>query len=90
MPLLSVLYVLAKVWAEVFWKDASTDQSIVDSFKPLTTLNKTLFVLPICILAFTTLYIGLNAEMIIKVADRISNEMLDKTPYIQAVLGNKN
>ncbi len=81
------LYVLAKVWAEVFWKDASTDESVVDSFKPLNSFSKVLLVLPIFILAVTTLYIGLNAEMIIKVADRISTEMLDKTPYIHAVLG---
>ena len=55
------LYVLAKLWAEVFWKDASEDAVIIDKFKPLNTFNKVLLVLPIGILAFTTLYIGLNA-----------------------------
>jgi len=81
------LYVLAKLWVEVFWKDAADDAAIVDKFKPLNSLNKVLLVLPIGILASTTLYIGLNAEMIIQVADKISTEMLDTRPYIKAVLG---
>jgi len=84
------LYVISKLWSDVFWKDADTDDiAVVDSFKPLSTLNKVILVLPICLLACTSLFIGLNAEFIIKVADRISNEMLDTTPYIQAVLGHK-
>ncbi|MET3114323.1 multicomponent Na+:H+ antiporter subunit D [Pedobacter sp. CG_S7] len=81
------LYVIAKLWSEVFWKDAAKDEGIVDSFKPLQFYKKVLLVLPIGILTLTTLYIGLNAEMIIKVADKISTEMLDTRPYIHAVLG---
>jgi multicomponent Na+:H+ antiporter subunit D len=81
------LIVIAKMWAEVFWKDAPKDEALVDSFRPLPTLKKTMLVLPIGILAMTTLYIGLNAEMIIKVASQIANEMLDTRPYIKAVLG---
>ena len=81
------LYVLAKLWSEVFWKNASTDLVIVDSFHPLKTYKKILLVLPIGILTLTTLYIGLNAEMVIQVADKIATEMLDTRPYINAVLG---
>ena len=81
------LYVIAKLWSEVFWKDAAQDEGIVDSFKPLEFYKKVLLVLPIGLLTLTTLYIGLNAEMIIKVADKISTEMLDTRPYINAVLG---
>ncbi|WP_432711584.1 proton-conducting transporter membrane subunit [Pedobacter sp.] len=81
------LYVIAKLCGQVFWKNASTDVDIIDSFEPLKFHKKVLLVLPIGILAFTTLYIGLNAEMIIKVADKISTEMLDTRPYIKAVLG---
>ncbi len=81
------LYVIAKLWSEVFWKKAATGEGIVDSFKPLSTINKVALVLPIGILASATLFIGLNAEFIIQVAGRISNEMMDTTPYIKAVLG---
>lgn len=81
------LYVIAKLWAEVFWKEASITEPLTDTFGTLGLLRKTLLVLPIGILAAVTLSIGLNAEFIIQVVDRISNEMLDTTPYIKAVLG---
>jgi multicomponent Na+:H+ antiporter subunit D len=81
------LYVIAKLWAEVFWKEASITEPLTDTFGTLGLLRKTLLVLPIGILAAVTLFIGLNAEFIIQVVDRISNEMLDTTPYIKAVLG---
>ncbi|EOR93569.1 Na(+) H(+) antiporter subunit D [Arcticibacter svalbardensis MN12-7] len=81
------LYVIAKLWAEVFWKEASTDEIVADSFQPLSRFKKTLLILPIGILACTSLFIGLYAEFIIQVANRISNEMLDPSPYIKAVLG---
>jgi len=83
------LFVVAKLWSEVFWKDASQDDMIVDNFKALKSGRKTLMVLPIAILASASLFIGLNAEFIIQVTDRIANEMIDTTPYTQAVLGNK-
>lgn len=83
------LMVIAKMWSEVFWKDAPSAPEIplVDSFMPLSKLKKTLLVLPIGLLAMTTLFIGLNAEMVIRVAEQIANEMLDTRPYIKAVLG---
>jgi len=81
------LFVIAKLWSEVFWKDRSAADTFEDSFKPLSGLKKALLVLPIGLLAATSLFIGFNAEFIIQVSDRISNEMLDTTPYVKAVLG---
>lgn len=81
------LYVIAKLWAEVFWKDTVVDDLVVDNFKLLERPQKVLLVLPICILCAVSLIIGLNAEFIIQVADRISTEMLDTSFYVQAVLG---
>jgi multicomponent Na+:H+ antiporter subunit D len=81
------LFLVAKVWSEVFWKDSSKEEFIIDKFEPLVQYKKVLLVLPIGILALTSLYIGLNAEMIIQVADRIANEMTDTSFYIKAVLG---
>lgn len=81
------LIVIAKLWSEVFWKEASADEVVVDSFNPLSPLKKMMLILPIGILASATLLIGLNAEMIVQTADRISNEMLDTSAYIKAVLG---
>ncbi len=81
------LYLMARIWSEVFWKDASSETFIEDKFEPLGKYKKMLLVLPICFLALTSLYIGLNAEMIIQVADKIANEMVDTSFYIEAVLG---
>src|SRR5690606_30819133 len=81
------LYLMAKIWSEVFWKEASAETFIEDKFEPLKTYKKVLLVLPICFLALTSLYIGLNAEMIIQVADRIANELVDTSFYVKAVLG---
>lgn len=81
------LIVIAKLWAEVFWKENRAENPATDNFKPLSALRKTLLVLPIGILGAATLFIGLNAEFIIQVAGRISTEMLDTSKYIEAVLG---
>lgn len=81
------LYLVAKIWSEVFWKDASQAEFIVDKFEPLNRYKRVLLVLPIGILAGTSLYIGLNAETIIQVADRIADELVDTSFYIEAVLG---
>ena len=83
------LYLMAKIWSEVFWKEASSEAFIEDKFEPLNTYKKVLLVLPVCFLAFTSLYIGLHAEMIIQTADRIANEMADTSFYIEAVLGKR-
>jgi multicomponent Na+:H+ antiporter subunit D len=81
------LYVIAKLWAEVYWKDAQQSEQQKDTFIELTPLKKTLMILPLGILALPTLFIGLNAEFVIQLVDRISNEMLNTAPYIKAVLG---
>lgn len=81
------LFLMAKVWSKVFWKDASTDAIIVDKFESLNRYEKKLLVLPIGLLAFISLFIGLNVEMIVQVADRIADGMMDTSLYINAVLG---
>lgn len=81
------LYVIAKLWSQVFWKNASSDEIIVDSFKAMPRQRQLFFTAPILLLTITTLFIGLNAEFIISVADRIASEMINPTLYIEAVLG---
>lgn len=80
------LYVIAKLWSQVFWKAASEDIIIQDNFKLLNLQKKVLLVAPIALLAMCTLYIGLNAEMIINVSSRIAGELLDPALYIKAVM----
>lgn len=81
------LVLIAKFWAAVFWKDASEDDIIQDAFSEMPVNKKIFFVVPIIFLTVITLYIGFNAEMIIRVSDKIAGEMMDTTPYVRAVLG---
>ncbi len=84
------LFVIAKMWAQVFWKDAPDQEIIEDKFAGMVGYKRTMLILPVVILASASLYIGLNAEAIIHVADQIATQLLDTSPYINAVLGGQN
>lgn len=85
------LYVIAKMWADVFWKSPPTENNpLEDRFQTMPLLKKSLLVAPIALLAFISLYIGLGAENIILVTQRIAAEMMNTAPYVQAVLGTVN
>ncbi|MBD1423557.1 Na+/H+ antiporter subunit D [Sphingobacterium chuzhouense] len=83
------LYVIAKMWSEVFWKNPPASEGMENLFAPMPPYKKILMVLPIGLMALATLYIGLNAEAIVKVTDIISTQLMDPSAYIDAVLGNK-
>lgn len=84
------LYVIARMWSEVFWKDSPADIDVDDKFAPLPLFRKILLMLPIGLLCGVTLFIGLNAEFIIQLVDKISDQLLDTAPYVEAVLGKQN
>ncbi|TJZ60693.1 Na+/H+ antiporter subunit D [Sphingobacterium olei] len=84
------LYVIAKMWSEVFWKDVPKDVEVENKFEPLPLIRKILLILPVGILAAVTLYIGLDAETIIQLVDKISDQLIDTRPYVDAVLGKQN
>lgn len=83
------LYVIANMWAQVFWKNPPMEEEMDDRFAPIPPYKKILMVLPIGIMALATLYIGLNAEAIVQVADTISTQLMDTSAYTDAVFGNK-
>ncbi len=87
------LYVISKMWADVFWKNSpkevnSEGKSVADAFKTLPVLNKVLLISPVVMLAMISLYIGIFSEHITIAAKQIAAEMMDTTPYIEAVLRN--
>jgi multicomponent Na+:H+ antiporter subunit D len=84
------LYVIAKMWAEVFWKNVPDDVIIENKFEPLPLVRKILLVLPIGMLGLATLYIGLNSEIVIQLVDKITDQLINTQPYIEAVLGKGN
>lgn len=83
------LYVIAKMWSEVFWKNTNSDYTFENKFEPLPLMRKILLILPICLLGSVTLYIGLNAESILILVDKIADQLINTQPYIEAVLGQK-
>lgn len=87
------LYAIARLWAAAFWKDAPGEDldrravfGVMD-FVSWSRSKQSLLVLPIAFLAGVSLYIGFAAEHIVLVVQHIANEMMDPSPYIQAVLG---
>ncbi len=85
---LATLYVIAKMWAEVFWKEVPADVVVDNKFEPMPFLRKVLLLAPVGILGIVSVYIGLNAEVIIQVVDRIAEELLDTSSYVNAVFKN--
>ncbi|MBD1427117.1 proton-conducting transporter transmembrane domain-containing protein [Sphingobacterium arenae] len=83
------LYVIANMWAQVFWKNPPASEDLENRFAPMPPYKKILMVLPIGLMTLVTLYIGLNAEAIVNVTDIISTQLMDPSAYIDAVLGNK-
>lgn len=84
------LFVVAKLWAEVFWKKGDGKQVISKHFRffdELRPMKQAVFITPLILLAAVSLYIGFGAERIMQVALVIAHELKDTSGYIEAVLG---
>ncbi len=81
------MFVIARMWAEVFWKNPEENEIIKDTYASLPLYKKSLLITPVVILCFCSLYVGINVQTIIEVVDRITDEMINTAPYIKAVLG---
>lgn len=84
----ATLVVIARVWAEAFWKAAPqlAPREGFEYFDDLTKTRRAFILAPIILLAGVSLYIGLGAENIQALSLRIAGELLDAGPYIKAVL----
>ncbi len=80
------LYIIAKMWSEVFWKDLPKRPEETNEFTELPFYKQTLLVVPVLGLALVSLYIGLGAENILAVSNRIALNMIDTGYYVNAVL----
>lgn len=84
------LYVIAKMWADVFWRDRPAEEANVeDDFAPMKRYHRALLVVPVIMLAIISLYIGFCAEHIATLSQRIAADLKDTAPYIKAVLGRE-
>ncbi|MCC5816532.1 MAG: hypothetical protein JJT78_17405 [Leptospira sp.] len=76
------LFSFAKMWKEVFWKEHPTGKELNMNFTPSQWIFT---MLPILFLLAISLFIGLGAEYITKIAQTISGEILDPNIYIDTV-----
>ncbi|WP_087026432.1 proton-conducting transporter membrane subunit [Thaumasiovibrio subtropicus] len=79
---LLTVFSMTKIWNEAFWKAAPEEPT-----ETLTHSERVLYIVPMVVLAALTVTIGLAAEPFYQVAVESAEQLLDPTPYIQAVLG---
>lgn len=85
------LFVVARMWSQVFWKSGPGRQEVdrpFTFFEELRSVKKAVFLFPLIFLAVISLYIGFGAERMIAVAGQIAAELKDTSTYIDAVLGS--
>lgn len=85
------LVIIGRMWTEVFWKDKVDlpKRPYIKYFNEFTLLDKYAVVLPIIFLTLTTVFIGFEAEYIIRVSQHVAGELTNTSYYIEAVLGPK-
>jgi len=85
---LLTLFSMTKLWAEAFWKPApdvaSAEPSRIGE-RPASSV-----MIPIGALAALTVAIGLGAETVFNLANGAAVELLEREPYIHAVLGGRS
>lgn len=85
------LWVIGKVWAEVFWKKGENLPKEANGvyFDALSKPQQWAYLIPMLLLSVVSLYIGLGANRIISLSQRIATELVDPSSYIQVVLQNQ-
>jgi multicomponent Na+:H+ antiporter subunit D len=83
---LFTIFSMTKIWAEAFWKPLPPGSVSPVALPGGQRLGLGLLLLPIVVLAGLTVLIGLAAEPIFQLAVRASEQLLEPTEYIQAVL----
>jgi multicomponent Na+:H+ antiporter subunit D len=75
---------MTKIWMEVFWKPAVETASV----PPTGTLSRLSMLVPIGAMALLTIAIGLGAGPAFELALRASDQLMDSSAYVEAVLGS--
>ncbi|WP_308199543.1 proton-conducting transporter transmembrane domain-containing protein [Chitinophaga sedimenti] len=81
------LYVIARLWSDIFWKRRPTHLDETDSFAEMRPRSRWMLVMPVVMLAVVSLYIGFFAEKINVLSTRIADDLLHPNAYIESVLG---
>ncbi|EWY41393.1 cation:proton antiporter [Skermanella stibiiresistens SB22] len=81
------LFSMTKIWGEAFWKPHPEGPARTLGIGDLTATERALLIGPIMVFAALTIAIGLWAQPFLDLATRASGELLERTPYIDAVMG---
>lgn len=84
---LITLVIIARVWANVVWKDKSDlpERLNFRYYKNFTKEGKMQLVAPIIFLSLVSLFIGFGAEYVQQLSSRVATELMDRQQYIDAV-----
>lgn len=82
---LLTLYSMTKIWNEAFWKKDPREETTILKF---SKSEKGLLFFPIILLAVITIVIGFYAEPFFDLAKMVSEQLLNREIYINAVLDN--
>ena len=87
---LLTLYSMTKIWAEVFWKEVPEPER-PESIGPASENRRSpwLLLAPIAALAALTLVISFAPQPLLNLSTRAADQLLDRSQYIQAVLGGQ-
>ncbi|MDX1695401.1 MAG: Na+/H+ antiporter subunit D [Ketobacteraceae bacterium] len=80
---LLTLYSMIKIWSEVFWKKPNETMDSQVATRMLSWWTS----LPVIMLAAMTVAIGIWGEALLQLAELSAAQLLDRTGYINAVLG---
>lgn len=84
---LFTLMSMMKIWNEAFWKDPPEDAPAEAPAVHPSAAGRLALVGPAVVLAVMTVLIGINAGTVFDLADRAAAQMMQREPYIRAVLG---
>ena len=86
---LLTLVSMLKIWNEAFWKPAPDDETSTDNSGQRRPQPRqlALLVTPSVVLAVLTLAIGLYPQALLSASQRAATELLDRSGYVQAVIG---
>ena len=82
---LLTVFSMTKIWAEAFWKPHPA--GVAPVLAAIDRRELTVLLLPVASLASLTVIIGLFPESFVVFAERAAGQLLEPTPYVQAVLG---
>src|SRR5690606_34324685 len=84
------LFVVIRIWSEAFWKESpKTITDEIDHFASFPLSGKIALIAPVIALTAVSLFIGLNANSVFKLAEKAAYEMKHPEIYINNVLNTK-